>query len=41
VLNEELTLQDRVFVCTACGHTEDRDLHAALNLSHYPGLQGT
>ena len=40
VLHETLTLHDRVFVCTACGHTEDRDVHAALNLSNYHGLQG-
>lgn len=40
VLHEDLTLKDRVFVCAACGHTEDRDLHAALNLKNYPGLQG-
>ncbi len=39
VLHEDLTLKDRVFRCAACGHTEDRDLHAALNLSNYPGLQ--
>jgi putative transposase len=40
VLNEDLTLKDRVFGCVACGHTEDRDLHAAKNLEAYPGLQG-
>ncbi len=40
VLHETLTLKDRVFVCTACGHTEDRDIHAAKNLQAYPGLQG-
>jgi putative transposase len=39
-LNEDLTLKDRVFHCAACGHTADRDLHAALNLHHYPGLLG-
>ena len=27
-----LTLADRTFVCPACGHTEDRDVHAAKNL---------
>jgi len=40
VLHKDLTLKDRVFVCPACGHTEDRDLHAAKNLYAYPGLQG-
>ena len=40
VLNETLTLQDRVFVCNHCGHTADRDVHAAKNLERYPGLQG-
>ena len=29
---EELTLVDRVFVCPACNHTEDRDLHTARNI---------
>ena len=27
-----LKLKDRVYVCPACGFTEDRDLNAALNL---------
>ena len=40
VLDESLTLKDRVFTCGACGHTEDRDLHGAINLCNYPGLQG-
>lgn len=40
VLNESLTLKDRVFHCGDCGHTEDRDVHAATNLHNYPGLQG-
>ena len=40
VLHEALTLNDRVFVCGDCGHMEDRDIHAALNLYNYPGLQG-
>ena len=32
--NDGLKLSDRIFVCSnpSCGHTEDRDLHAALNL---------
>jgi transposase len=40
VINETLTLADRVFVCPACGFTDDRDFHAADNLERYPGLQG-
>lgn len=32
VKNEELTLADRTFVCPSCGHTEDRDFHAAKNI---------
>ena len=31
-IHEGLTLADRVFKCPVCGHTEDRDLHAAKNL---------
>lgn len=30
--NNVLTLADRTFVCPACGHTEDRDLHASRNI---------
>jgi putative transposase len=40
VINETITLADRVFVCGDCGYTEDRDLHAAKNLERYPGRQG-
>uniref|UniRef100_UPI00191140AE zinc ribbon domain-containing protein n=1 Tax=Hassallia byssoidea TaxID=482630 RepID=UPI00191140AE len=29
-------LSDRVFACPSCGHTEDRDLHAAINLANVP-----
>lgn len=39
-LHETLMLKDRLFVCPGCGHTEDRDVHAAINLERYPGLQG-
>lgn len=31
-IHQNLTLQDRVFNCPICGHSEDRDLHAAQNL---------
>ena len=32
----DLKLSDRVYRCTACGQTMDRDLNAAINLKHYP-----
>jgi putative transposase len=32
-INWALTLADRVFICPACGHTEDRDWHASKNLA--------
>ena len=38
--HETLTLTDRLFTCGDCGHVEDRDLHAAVNLERYPGLRG-
>jgi putative transposase len=38
IKHTELKLSDRVFVCPACGHTEDRDLHAAQNIKRF-GLQ--
>ena len=42
VVSAGLTLKDRVFHCEnrACGHVEDRDIHAARNLERYPGLPG-
>lgn len=40
VVNETMTLADRVFICGDCGYTADRDIHAALNLERYPGLEG-
>ena len=36
---EELPLSQRVFRCT-CGYKADRDVHAAVNLEHYPWLVG-
>jgi putative transposase len=33
-IKQDLTLKDRVFKCE-CGHTQDRDLNAAINLAHY------
>lgn len=38
VKHESLTLADRTFSCPSCGHTEDRDLHAAKNI-HQEGLR--
>jgi putative transposase len=40
VVNETITLAHRVFVCAACGFTDDRDGHAADNLEAYPRLVG-
>jgi len=40
VVVDSLPSSQRVFHCEACGHTTDRDVNAALNLQHYPGLQG-
>ena len=34
-INENLTLADRIFICPHCGHTEDRDLHASINLENF------
>jgi transposase len=39
-VNDTLTLADVVFVCPACGFTDDRDFHAADNLEAYPRLVG-
>jgi putative transposase len=41
-IKQSLTLGEREFVCTACGHATDRDLNAAVNLAawaerHYDG----
>lgn len=33
-IKPDLTLKDRIFKCE-CGHTQDRDLNAAINLAHY------
>ena len=40
VVNETITLADRVFTCAACGFTDDRDFHAADMLEAYPRLVG-
>ena len=34
-VKHDLKLKDRVFVCSECGYTEDRDYNAALNLMSY------
>lgn len=39
-VREKMTLSDRMYVCDCCGHTQDRDENAAVNLELYPGLQG-
>ena len=31
-IHKGLKLKDRVYVCPACGYTEDRDINASLNL---------
>ena len=36
--HESLILADRIFNCPKCGHSEDRDLHAARNI-HTEGLR--
>jgi transposase len=40
VVNETITLADRIFVCAARGLTDDRDGRAADNLEAYPRLVG-
>ena len=32
--DSDLTLSDRIYHCSDCGHTQDRDLNAAINLKH-------
>ncbi len=32
VVDSDLSLSDRTYNCSACGHTQDRDLNAAINL---------
>ena len=31
-VKDKLSLGDRTFVCESCGHTQDRDLNASMNL---------
>lgn len=31
-IKEKLSLSERIFICEDCGHTQDRDLNAAINL---------
>ncbi len=37
---QKLTLKQRTYHCPHCGLELDRDLNAAINLSHYPGSPG-
>ena len=39
--NASITLNDRVFVCGNCNHTENRDLHAAKNIRDFGYEQHT
>ena len=32
IVNSDLSLSDRTYHCSLCGHTQDRDLNAAINL---------
>ena len=34
VVDSDLSLSDRTYHCSACGHTQDRDLNAAINLKN-------
>ena len=31
-VDSDLSLSDRIYYCSVCGHTQDRDLNAAINL---------
>ena len=37
----DMTVRDRMFVCPVCGHTEDRDVHAAKNMLWFFGKRKT
>ena len=34
IVDSDLSLSDRTYHCSACGHTQDRDLNAAINLKN-------
>lgn len=36
---QPMKLSERVFRCSCCGHVQDRDLNAAINLEHAPNAQ--
>lgn len=40
-INNDLKLSDRIFVCQACGMTEDRDLNASKNIIAFAFLNST
>ena len=35
LLKKDLKLKDRIYKCSSCGVTIDRDLNASINLSRY------
>jgi putative transposase len=37
----KLDLAERVFTCDACGHVQDRDVNAGLNLAHIAEMEAT
>jgi putative transposase len=41
IVNDDLTLSDRVFVCRHCGRIMDRDLNAAINLFSFSTVSST
>jgi len=40
-IKDNLKLSDRTYVCCKCGFNIDRDINAAINLSHYNPKQNT
>jgi putative transposase len=40
-IDPDLTLADRVYDCSSCGLSIDRDVNAAINLARYPAPPST